>query len=63
MLRDASIIILEKLIILYFHCRWLYKNSTVVSEEADRDNPELILAKIIITSVNLDRFKHYFIKK
>lgn len=46
----------------YCPCRWLYKNSTVINEESDHNNPEMTLAKIIITQANLSKFKHYFVK-
>ncbi|CAH1153507.1 unnamed protein product [Phaedon cochleariae] len=41
--------------------RWLYKNSTVVSEIPSEDNQQLIKAKIIITDSNLRKFRHNFI--
>ncbi|CAH0562711.1 unnamed protein product [Brassicogethes aeneus] len=41
--------------------RWLYKNSTILSEEADSQNSQLMGCKIIITSTNLQKFKHYFV--
>ncbi|XP_056646817.1 putative GTP-binding protein 6 [Diorhabda sublineata] len=42
--------------------RWLYKNSTVVTEIPDENNLQITKAKVIITDANLSKFKHYFLK-
>ncbi|XP_019880917.2 putative GTP-binding protein 6 [Aethina tumida] len=43
--------------------RWLYKNSTIISEEADEENSQLLKVKIIITTANLQKFKHNYLKR
>lgn len=43
--------------------RWLYKNSTIISEEADEENSQLLKVKIIITTANLQKFKHHYLKR
>ncbi|KAF7269275.1 hypothetical protein GWI33_017730 [Rhynchophorus ferrugineus] len=43
--------------------RWLYKNATILEEVPDIKNNQYILAKVIITAVNIQKFKSYFISK
>ncbi|XP_972507.3 putative GTP-binding protein 6 [Tribolium castaneum] len=42
--------------------RWLYKNSTVISESPDEKNVEFVIANVIITQGKLEQFKHNFSK-
>ncbi|RZB39831.1 GTP-binding protein 6, partial [Asbolus verrucosus] len=40
--------------------RWLYKNSTVISEMPDEKNSQFVVADVIITHGKLQQFKHHF---
>ncbi|KAK4871530.1 hypothetical protein RN001_015654 [Aquatica leii] len=42
--------------------RWLYKNSVVLRVTADNTNSEVQKMKVIITDVQLNQFKSYFLK-
>uniref|UniRef100_A0A1B0C4K9 Hflx-type G domain-containing protein n=1 Tax=Glossina palpalis gambiensis TaxID=67801 RepID=A0A1B0C4K9_9MUSC len=39
---------------------WLYKNATVVSTQADQNEPEFMLIDVIITEISFAQFKRYF---
>ncbi|VEN56787.1 unnamed protein product [Callosobruchus maculatus] len=42
--------------------RWLYKNSTILSEAPDDNDMQHVKVEVIITEANLNKFKHYFVK-
>ncbi|VEN61320.1 unnamed protein product [Callosobruchus maculatus] len=42
--------------------RWLYKNSTVLSETPDDKDMQHVHLEVVITEANLSKFKHYFVK-
>lgn len=43
--------------------RWLFKNSVVLQETPDTEDTQCIIAKVIITQANLQKFKHHFVFK
>nr|CAI5866252.1 unnamed protein product [Callosobruchus analis] len=42
--------------------RWLYKNSTILSETPDNEDMQHVKVEVVITEANLNKFKHYFVK-